>query len=56
MVPFHSGDSIVPHKLYGVGVPHEVGGVHPDYLGGGLKLGVELLGGLPLDAQHHPPR
>ncbi len=55
MVPFHGGDSIVPHELYGVGVPHEVGGFPPDFLGGGLNLVVDLLGGLPLDAQHHPP-
>ena len=56
VVPFHGSDSIVPHELHGVRVPHEVGGIPPDFLGGGLKCGVELLGGLPLDAQRHPPR
>jgi hypothetical protein len=56
VAPFHGGDSIVPHELYGVGVPHDVGGVPNDFQGSGLKLGVEFLGGLPLDAQRHPPR
>ncbi len=56
VVPSHGGDSIVPHELHGVGLPHEVGGVLPDFLGSGLELGVELLRGFPLDAQHHPPR
>ncbi len=55
-VPFHGGDSAIHHDLRGVGVPHEVGGVPPDLLGGGLELGVELLRGLPLDTQRHPPR
>jgi hypothetical protein len=41
VVPLDGSDSIVPHELHGVGVPHEVGGVPPDFLGGGLKLGVD---------------
>jgi hypothetical protein len=56
VVPLRRADSGFYHELDVVRIAHEAGGVPLDLLGGGLDLGVELLGGLPLDAYCLSPR
>ena len=56
VVPVYGADSGFYHELQGVRIAHVAERVPRDALGRGLELGVELAQGLPLDAQHHPPR
>jgi hypothetical protein len=54
--PFTPNSSSAHHELHGGAVPHVVGGVTPDSLDCGLEVGVEFLGGLPLNLEGAPPQ
>ncbi len=56
MVSIDRTDSSVHHFLHGVAVSRITGGVRRDPLDRHLEVREELLGRLPLDAEHPPPK